>query len=139
MQSTNYTVTWELSDGTSFTSNSFLFTPAARNGYFVSLKIEDPMGQFQYSFCKIRVSTQPSFSSCQPAQSPICLGRVTQLFGGVTGADTVGVDPVSTNFPIGGVFGAQTYLPDGSGINYNTNINIFTQHWLCRATRVSIV
>ena len=82
------------------------------------------MGQFQYSFCKIRVSTQPSFSSCQPAQSPICLGRVTQLFGGVTGADTVGVDPVSTNFPIGGVFGAQTYLPDGSGINYNTNINI---------------
>ena len=124
MQSTNYTVTWELSDGTSFTSNSFLFTPAARNGYFVSLKIEDPMGQFQYSFCKIRVSTQPSFSSCQPAQSPICLGRVTQLFGGVTGADTVGVDPVSTNFPIGGVFGAQTYLPDGSGINYNTNINI---------------
>ena len=52
------------------------------------------------------------------------MGRVTQLFGGVTGADTVGVDPVPTNFPIGGVFGAQTYLPDGSGINYTTTINI---------------
>ena len=43
MQSTNYSVTWELSDGTSFTSNSFLFTPAARNGYFVSLKIEEEL------------------------------------------------------------------------------------------------
>ena len=124
MQSNNYTVTWELSNGTTFNTNSFLFSPSARNGYFLTLKIEDPLGQFQYSFCKIRVSTQPDFSTCGPAQSPICLGRVTQLFGGVTGADTVGVDPVPTNFPIGGVFGAQTYLPDGSGINYTTTINI---------------
>ena len=56
-------------------------------------------------------------------QSPICLGRVTELFGGVTGSDTVGVDPVSTNFPIGG-FLVPKHLPDGSGINYTTDINI---------------
>lgn len=124
MQSNSYTVSWELSDGSSYTTNSFLFTPPARNGYFVTLKIEDSFGQFRYSFCKIRVSTRPSFSTCGPAQSPICLGRVTELFGGVTGSDTVGVDPVSTNFPIGGVFGTQTYLPDGSGINYTTDISI---------------
>ena len=124
MQSNNYTVTWELSNGTSLSTNSFLFTPTSRNGYFLTLKIEDSLGQFQYSFCKIRVSTVPSFATCAPAQSPICLGRSTQLFGGVTGADTVGVDPISTNFPIGGVFGSQTYLPDGSGINYTTTINI---------------
>ena len=113
MQSNSYTVSWELSDGSSYTTNSFLFTPPARNCYFVTLKIEDSFGQFRYSFCKIRVSTRPNFSTCGPAQSPICLGRVTELFGGVTGSDTVGVDPVSTNFPIGGVFGTQTYLPDG--------------------------
>ena len=124
MQSNSYTVSWELSDGSSYTTNSFLFTPPARNGYFVTLKIEDSFGQFRYSFCKIRVSTRPNFSTCGPAQSPICLGRVTELFGGVTGSDTVGVDPVSTNFPIGGVFGTQTYLPDGSGINYTTDISI---------------
>lgn len=124
MQSNSYTVLWELSDGSSYNTNSFTFVPPARNGYYVSLKIEDALGQFHYSFCKIRVSTKPSFTTCEPAQSPICLGRTTELFGGVTSSDTVGVDPVSANFPIGGSFGAQTYLPDGSGINYTTDINI---------------
>ncbi|MEC8616462.1 MAG: gliding motility-associated C-terminal domain-containing protein [Bacteroidota bacterium] len=124
MQSSNYTVLWELSDGTTYNSNSFNFIPTSRNGFFVSLRIEDSQGQFQYSFCKVRVSTIPNFSSCNPLDSPICLGNTTQLIGGVTNVDTAGVDPVSANFPIGGVFGTQTYLPDGSGINYTTDINI---------------
>ena len=124
MQSNNYTVLWELSDGTTYSSNSFDYIPSSRNGFFISLRIEDSQGQFQYSFCKVRVSTVPNFSSCAPLDSPICLGNTTQLIGGVTTADTAGVDPVSANFPIGGVFGTQTYLPDGSGINYTTDINI---------------
>ena len=95
-----------------------------RNGFFISLRIEDSQGQFQYSFCKVRVSTVPNFSSCAPLDSPLCLGNTTQLIGGVTTVDTAGVDPVSANFPIGGVFCTQTYLPDGSGINYTTDINI---------------
>ena len=123
MQSNNYTVLWELSDGTTYSSNSFDYIPSSRNGVFISLRIEDSQGQFQYSFCKVRVSTVPNFSSCAPLDSPICLGNTTQLIGGVTTADTAGVDPVSANFPIGGVFGTQTYLPDGSGINYTTDIN----------------
>ena len=124
MQSNNYTVLWELSDGTTYSSNSFDYIPSTRNGFFISLRIEDSQGQFQYSFCKVRVSTVPNFSSCAPLDSPICLGNTTQLIGGVTNSDTAGVDPVSANFPIGGVFGTQTYLPDGSGINYTTDINI---------------
>ena len=124
MQSTNYTATWELSDGTIINANSFLFTPASRNGYLLTLKIEDSLGQFYYSICKIRVSSIPIFSSCGTTQSPICLGRVSELYGGITGSDTVGVDPVLSNFPIGGVFGNLTYLPDGGGINYTTDITI---------------
>ena len=49
---------------------------------------------------------------------------MSELYGGVTGSDTVGVDPVTSNFPIGGVFGSLTYLPDGSGTNYTTDITI---------------
>ena len=125
MQSTNYTVTWELSDGSPpINTNSFLFTPSSRNGYLLTLKIEDSFGQFYYSICKIRVSSIPIFSSCGTTQSPICLGRLSELYGGVTGSDTVGVDPVISNFPIGGVFGSLTYLPDGSGTNYTTDISI---------------
>ena len=124
MQSNNYTTTWEISDGTTHTTNSFQFTANARNGYFVTLKVEDDMGQFHYSFCKIRVSTIPNFSTCGPLSSPICLGRTVDVVGGISSVDTAGVDPVSTNFPIGGVFGTQTYLPDGSGFNYTTDISI---------------
>ena len=125
MQSTNYTTTWELSDGSlPINTNSFLFTPSSSNGYLLTLKIEDSIGKFYYSVCKIRVSTKPIFSSCGTSQSPICLGRMSELYGGVTGSDTVGVDPVLSNFPLGGVFGSLTYLPDGSGTNYTTDITI---------------
>ena len=104
MQSTNYTTTWELSDGSlPKNTNSFLFTPSSSNGYLLTLKIEDSIGKFYYSVCKIRVSTKPIFSSCGTTQSPICLGRMSELYGGVTGSDTVGVDPVLSNFPLGGV------------------------------------
>ncbi len=124
MQSTNHTTTWEFSDGTIVTGDSVLFVPPARNGYFVQMKVEDSYGIFNYLSSRVRVSTIPSFATCMALQDTLCLGLATQLFGGVTVSDTVGVDPVSTNFPIGGVFGAQTYLPDGSGQNYTTDIPI---------------
>ena len=124
MQSTNYDVLWELSNGTTYTTNSFELTPTERSGLFITLRVEDQFGQFKISFCKVRVSTLPNFATCGPVISPICLGRTVNLVGGITSVDTAGVDPVSTNFPIGGVFGEQTYLPDGSGFNYTTEIEI---------------
>tara|TARA_B100001287_G_scaffold39130_1_gene28305 strand:+ start:10068 stop:12581 length:2514 start_codon:yes stop_codon:yes gene_type:complete len=124
MQSDSYSATWEISNGSTYTTNSFEFTPTTRNGFFITLKIEDLNGQFKYSFCKVRVSTKPSFSTCGAITSPICLGRTVKLIGGITNQDTAGVDPISTNFPIGGIFGEQTYLPDGSGFNYTTEIDI---------------
>ena len=124
MQSTNFNATWEISDGSTYNTSSFQFTPTARNGYYITLEVEDPLGQVNYSFCKVRVSTTPNFSTCGPVDYPICLGRSYEIVGGVSNFDTAGVDAVSTNFPIGGIFGAQTYLPDGSGNSYNTDIAI---------------
>ena len=124
MQSTNHTTTWEFSDGTTQTGDIVMFVPPARNGYFVQMKVEDSYGIFQYIGAKVRVSTIPNFSTCRALEDTLCPGQSTILFGGVTVYDTVGVDPVETNFPIGGVFGAQTYLPDGSGQNYTTDVVI---------------
>ena len=124
MQSTNHTTTWEFSDGSILTGDSVLFVPPARNGYFVNMKVEDSYGIFNYLSSRVRVSTIPSFITCMAVEDTLCLGLTTELVGGVTVSDTVGVDPVTTNFPIGGVFGAQTYLPDGSGQNYTTDIPI---------------
>ena len=124
MQSTNHTTTWEFSDGTTVIGDSVLFVPPARNGYFVNMKVEDSYGIFNYLSARVRVSTIPSFETCMALEDTLCLGLTTELIGGVSATDTAGVDPTSSNFPIGGVFGAQTYLPDGSGQNYTTDIAI---------------
>jgi gliding motility-associated-like protein len=123
-QSTNYAAQWTLSNGTTTTANSFWFKPAARVGYFVELKVTDPNGQFQIMYSKVRVSTIPSFTTCVAIPDTICLGQASQLVGGITPADTAGVAGTSTSFQILGSFGQQLYLPDGSGQNYTTNINI---------------
>jgi gliding motility-associated-like protein len=123
-QTGNHTLEWTFSDGTTSTSNNIWFKPPARVGYFVTLKVQDSYGLFQYLYCKVRVSTIPSFVTCTAEDTLLCLNQETLLFGGVTPADTVGVDGVPSTFPIGGVFAAQTYLPDGSGQNYTTTIDI---------------
>jgi len=123
-QTGNHTVEWTFSDGTTSSNNDVWFNPPARVGYFVTLKVQDSYGIFQYLYCKVRVSTIPSFITCTAEDTLLCLDQQTLLFGGVTPVDTVGVDGVPSTFPIGGVFAAQTYLPDGSGQNYTTTIDI---------------
>ena len=123
-QTNNHTSSWTFSDGTQLTGDTVWFVPPARQGYFVTLKVEDSYGIFVYTLSKVRVSTIPSFATCRPLNDSLCFGEQTELVGGVSAIDTAGVDPTTINFPIGGVFGAQTYLPDGSGLNYTTDIDI---------------
>lgn len=120
----NCTFQWDFSDGTSQTGAQVYFTPPNRAGYLVTLRITDPIGYIQVMKCKIRVSTIPSFAGTMPEDDTICLGESTLLIGGVTQTDTVGVDPTQGSFEIGGTFAGLTYLPDGSGQNYTTSINI---------------
>ncbi|HCQ28734.1 MAG TPA: hypothetical protein DIU39_00505 [Flavobacteriales bacterium] len=120
----NVTFQWSFSDGTQATGDSVWFKPPNRSGYLVTLKITDQFPQSVQLMCKVRVSTIPSFAGVMPLEDTLCLGETTELIGGVTPADTVGVDPIATNFELGGTYAGLTYLPDGSGQNYTTSINI---------------
>jgi subtilisin-like proprotein convertase family protein len=57
-------------------------------------------------------------------EDSVCLNVSTELLGGVTQTDTVGVEVPPGSFPIGGNFAGLTALPDGSGAVYETTINM---------------
>jgi gliding motility-associated-like protein len=119
-----HTTEWEFSDGTTMTGDSIWFTPTQRNGYFVLMRVTDSQTQFDLMSSKVRVSTVPSFATCEAQDTNLCLGQATFLTGGITASDTAGVDADSSGFTIPGIFGNQLFLPDGSGQNYQTDILI---------------
>ena len=116
---------WNITDGNSYPNNdSIWFTPPARAGYLVDLKIEDQFPLNDRVRSKVRVSLLPSFEGTGPLQDSVCLGASTTLIGGVTEQDTVGVEIPSGSFELGGNFAGLTYLPDGSGQQYQAPITI---------------
>jgi len=106
------------------TNDSVWFTPPARQGYFIDCRMQDIFPHQERITCKIRVSQQPIFAGTGPMQDSVCLGVSTELLGGVTPTDTVGVEVPNGNFPVGGNFAGLTFLPDGSGVSYQTTINM---------------
>jgi len=123
-QSNNNDVQWSFSDGTVAAGDTVWFVPQAQQGYLVTLEITDRFPQTEFIIAKIRVSTTPNFSTCLPLEDTICLGSSVELIGGITSQDTAGVDPTTANILIGGTFAGLTYLPDGSGQVYTTDVNI---------------
>lgn len=115
---------WTVGGVGQFNNDSIWFTPPARSGYFVDLRITDIFPQIKRITAKVRVSQLPNFAGTGPYQDTVCLGQNTFLIGGVTQQDTVGVDIPFGEFQIGGVFAGLTFLPDGSGVQYATNIGI---------------
>ncbi len=103
-------------------NDSVWFVPTAHQGYFVDLRIQDIFPHSERVTCKIRVSQQPIFAGTGPLEDSICLNTTTELLGGVTPTDTVGVEVPPGSFPIGGNFAGLTALPDGSGVSYETTI-----------------
>ena len=73
------------------------------------MKVEDSYGIFNYLSARVRVSTIPSFETCMALEDTLCLGLTTELIGGVSATDTAGVDPTSSNFPIGGCIWTKSY------------------------------
>jgi gliding motility-associated-like protein len=121
----NATYDWYISDGSTHPNNdSIWFTPPTRNGFLVDLKITDQFPQIERMLCKVRVSQQPIFAGTGPEEDTVCLGQNTILIGGVTPTDTVGVDIPAGTFELGGSFAGLTYLPDGSGAQYQAPIDI---------------
>lgn len=120
----NHSVTWEATNGFSATGDTVWFVPSVQSGYLISLTIADAFPQTQTIMAVVRVSTTPSFTTCAALEDTLCEGQVTQLFGGITPGDTVGVDATTGAVEIGGTFATLTFLPDGSGQNYTTDVNI---------------
>lgn len=122
---TNIDFDWYITDGNTYANNdSVWFTPPARAGYLVDLKMIDPVNYIERIVCKVRVSQLPSFAGTGPLEDTVCLGQNTNLIGGVTPTDTVGVDIPEGSFQLGGAFAGLTYLPDGSGQEYEAPITI---------------
>jgi gliding motility-associated-like protein len=122
---TNIDIEWEITDGGTYPQNdSIWFTPPARAGYLVDLKLTDQFPLSERARCKVRVSLLPIFAGTGPLEDSVCLGLNTILVGGVTNQDTVGIDIPDGTFELGGNFAGLTYLPDGSGQQYTAPINI---------------
>ena len=120
----NCSYQWTIGGIGQFNNDSLWFTPPQRSGYFVDLRITDIFPLIERITCKVRVSQLPNFTGTGPLQDTVCLGQNTLLIGGVTPQDTVGVNIPVGEFQIGGIFAGLTYLPDGSGVQYQTNIAI---------------
>lgn len=120
----NCSYQWTIGGVGQFNNDSVWFTPPTRAGYFIDLRITDIFPQIKRITAKVRVSQLPSFAGTGPFQDTVCLGQNTFLIGGVTPQDTVGVDIPVGEFEIGGIFAGLTFLPDGSGVQYQTNIGI---------------
>lgn len=122
---TNIDFEWNITDGGTYPNNdSIWFYPPTRNGFYVDLNTTDMFPQSERIFCKIRVSQLPSFLGTGPIDDQICLGDSTVLLGGVTPTDTVGINIPEGSFQLGGSFAGLTYLPDGSGAQYQAPIEI---------------
>ena len=116
---------WDITDGATYPNNdSIWFSPPARAGYLIDLTFTDDFPQIDRLRCKVRVSQIPSFAETMALDDLICLGDTTILFGGVTPTDTVGVSIPPGTFNLGGNFAGLTYLPDGSGQQYQAPIQI---------------
>ncbi len=115
---------WTIGGVGSFANDTMWFTPPARTGYYIDLRISDMFPQIERITCKVRVSQLPSFEGTGPLEDTVCLGQNTILIGGVTPTDTVGIDIPFGTFQIGGTFAGLTFLPDGTGAVYTTTIPI---------------
>jgi gliding motility-associated-like protein len=123
-QITGYTVEWDFSDGTSAIGDTVWFTPPARAGFLIQMKVIDPILVAEQIIAKVRVSTIPSFATCEAIPDTICLGAVANLVGGVTATDTAGVDGTPSSFQLGGSFAGLTFLPDGSGVSHKDTLSM---------------
>jgi len=120
----NCTYLWTIGGSGQSTGSSVWFTPPARSGYYVDLKITDSFPQILNINCKVRVSQLPIFAGTGPLEDSVCLGENTNLIGGVTAQDTVGVTVPGGEYQVGGIFAGLTFLPDGAGQQYETSVGI---------------
>ena len=109
--------TWTFGDGTSGTGTTVSHTYAAAGSYVVNLSITTAGGCHNNNSITevVQVSTTPSIVTAV-TPNPICLGQSANLTAAVTMTPYV---PNCTP-PVSGT----TFLPDGSGVSYSTQITV---------------
>ncbi|WP_417265107.1 PKD domain-containing protein, partial [Brumimicrobium sp.] len=112
------TFTWSTQDGPAIVGQSVTHTYTTEGAYIVQLEIEDVQGCSNANDIdqEIRVSTTPNFSGTIGSPDPICLGEQAS-FNGVVTPVTYEKTCDQPNFP-------PISLPDGSGVSYETSVNI---------------
>jgi len=110
------TFTWSFGDGTTATGQTVTHTYANEGGYNVDLSVTDVNGCTSNNDIdiRVRVSTTPVFNGTNASPTPICAGATTTLTGVVT--------PTTYSVPTGAVLAGTTFLPDGSGVEYTTDL-----------------
>src|SRR5690554_27606 len=112
------TFTWSTQDGPAIVGQSVTHTYTTEGAYIVQLEIEDVQGCSNANNIdqEIRVSTTPNFSGTIGSPDPICLGEQAS-FNGVATPVTYEVVCNQPAFP-------PISLPDGSGVSYETLVNL---------------
>ncbi len=115
---TGATYEWNLDDGAGTRTGQNQMTSYPNEGvYFINYKVTDADGCSDREDVDlvVQVSTDPDFNS-SAADTDICLGETTTITGSAQSTQfQVVVAP-----PVAGT----TFLPDGSGVSYQTCINV---------------
>ena len=120
------TYEWFFGDGNSAIGQTVNYTYQAQNGYLVWLKVTDSQGCIDYYNWKVRVGLTPIFSQVFPQFDTVCYNGTNTILGGYdpnSGIST-GFNPGTGNTVIGGIVADTTWLPDGTGTSYTSNIQI---------------
>jgi len=118
----NVSFNWQLGDGNIYPDNdSIWFVPNESVGYFLNLTITDSFGGSYGLLAKARVGMTPNFSGITILEDSVCIGNNTLIYGGANAEGS------TFQIPSGGFISSTsleglTYLPDGSGQQYETSI-----------------
>lgn len=116
---TGATYEWNLGNGTAIVSGQTQTETYTNPGvYFVRFTVTDATGCFDRELIDltIQVSTDPDFTGTRAQNNTICFGDTTTLTG-VVAPQRFSLSPSP---PIAGT----TFLPDGSGVSYQTCIDV---------------
>ncbi|MFK7831924.1 MAG: PKD domain-containing protein, partial [Winogradskyella sp.] len=115
---------WDLGDGNTATGQSVTVSYPDPGVYIVNLNIRDANTSIDPLGCEnnnlinqvIQVATEPDFSGTQAASAVLCFGDSTDITGMVEPVEFLNdcTPPVSE----------LTFLPDGSGVSYETSITV---------------
>ncbi len=118
--------TWAFGDGSTADGQEASHTFIFEGGFIVYLTVSNLImdgadtllfcENTQLSIIKVRVSTTPIFSQTGAVDDPLCLTATTELVGVV--------EMVSADFGAAGLTAGETFLPDGSGVSYQTEVVI---------------